>query len=168
MSQSQRVMRWQLILEEFGPDIKHIKGEDNVVADAISRLPMSEINEIEDEFLPLEDEEAEFPLDLHLVRKRVQTELNAVNSPLKKLINDKKSGYNINTIDNVELVTYEDKIYVPKSLHCKTLEWYHDYLNHPGGDRLYHTLQMVCYWKGMLTQAANFCKRCDDCQRHKP
>ena len=65
MSQSQRVMRWRLILEEFGPDIKHIKGEDNVVADAISRLPMSEHKEIEDEFFANEeDEEAEFPLDL--------------------------------------------------------------------------------------------------------
>ena len=53
MSQSQRVMRWQHILEEFSPDIKHIKGEDNVVADAISQLPMSEMNELEDEFLPL-------------------------------------------------------------------------------------------------------------------
>ena len=38
-SQSQRVMRWRLILEEFSPDIKHISGEENVVADAISRLP---------------------------------------------------------------------------------------------------------------------------------
>jgi len=37
--QSQRVMRWRLILEEFGPDIRQIKGEDNIVADAISRLP---------------------------------------------------------------------------------------------------------------------------------
>ena len=32
-------MRWRLILEEFGPDIQHIAGEQNVVADAISRLP---------------------------------------------------------------------------------------------------------------------------------
>ena len=39
LSQLQRVMRWRLILEEFGPDILHIKGEDNIVADAISRLP---------------------------------------------------------------------------------------------------------------------------------
>ena len=39
MSQSQRVMRWRLILEEFGPDIKHISGDENIVADAISRLP---------------------------------------------------------------------------------------------------------------------------------
>ena len=51
----------------------------------------------------------------------MQKELNEVNSTLKKLINDKKSGYNINTIDNVELVTYEDKIYVPKSVEQRTL-----------------------------------------------
>ena len=121
ISQSQRVMRWRLILEEFGPDIQHIKGEDNVVADAISRLPKSEINELEYEFLALEDEEAEFPLDLHLVRDQTQKELNAVNSTFKKIINDKKSGYNIKTIDNIEVVTYEDKLYVPKSLRRRTL-----------------------------------------------
>ena len=35
MSQSQ--------LEEFGPDhIRHIKGEDNIVTDAMSRLPTAE------------------------------------------------------------------------------------------------------------------------------
>ena len=27
-----------MILEEFGPDIRHISGKDNIVADAISRL----------------------------------------------------------------------------------------------------------------------------------
>ena len=39
LSQLQRVMRWRLILEEFRPEIIHIKGEDNVEADAISRIP---------------------------------------------------------------------------------------------------------------------------------
>ena len=102
MLQSQRVMWWRLILEEFGPDIQHIKGEDNIVADAISRLPTSEMNELQDEFLALEDEEAEFPLDLQLVRDQTQKELNTVDSPLNKLINDKKAGYNINTVDDVE------------------------------------------------------------------
>ena len=31
---TERVMRWRLILEEFGPELKYIKGENNVVADA--------------------------------------------------------------------------------------------------------------------------------------
>ena len=32
------VYRWRLLLEEYGPEIIYIKGEDNIVADAISRL----------------------------------------------------------------------------------------------------------------------------------
>ena len=39
LSESQRVMRWQLIIEEFGPNIQHIAGVDNIVADMLSRLP---------------------------------------------------------------------------------------------------------------------------------
>ena len=35
---SDRVYRWRLLLEEYGPDIEYIKGIDNTVADAISRL----------------------------------------------------------------------------------------------------------------------------------
>ena len=49
------------------------------------------MNKIESEFLLLEKEKAEFPLDLQLVQAQGQTELNVVNSPLKKLINDEKS-----------------------------------------------------------------------------
>ena len=47
VSQSQRVMRWRMILEEFGPDIRHIAGIDNVVADAISRLPTTATDQSE-------------------------------------------------------------------------------------------------------------------------
>ena len=39
-------MRWCLILEEFGPELKYIKSENNVVADALSRLEMSDNQEI--------------------------------------------------------------------------------------------------------------------------
>ena len=35
---SNRVHRWRLLIEEFGPDIRYIKGAANVVADALSRL----------------------------------------------------------------------------------------------------------------------------------
>jgi hypothetical protein len=33
-----RIARWRLLLEEFGPEYQHIAGKDNVVADALSRL----------------------------------------------------------------------------------------------------------------------------------
>jgi len=175
ISQSQRVMRWRLILEEFGPDIQHVKGEDNIVADAISRLPTTNEDPrdtrtdshglLELEQFALEENEA-FPLNLPLVRQAQQLELNN-NATLQKLINDTTSSYAMTTLDDVELITYESKIYVPLSLRQRTLEWYHYYLNHPGGERLYKTLNKVCYWKGMSNQATTFCKRCEVCQKHK-
>ena len=46
MFNTERVMRWCLILEEFGPELKYIKYENNVVAGALSRLNMNDNQEI--------------------------------------------------------------------------------------------------------------------------
>ena len=35
---SDRIARWRLLLEEYGPEYVHVKGQDNVVADALSRM----------------------------------------------------------------------------------------------------------------------------------
>jgi hypothetical protein len=40
-------MRW-LVLEEYGPELRYIKGEHNIVADALSRLDL-------DDSIPLAD-----------------------------------------------------------------------------------------------------------------
>ena len=40
---SDRVYRWRLIIEEYGPEIIYTKGINNNVADAISRLDFSPI-----------------------------------------------------------------------------------------------------------------------------
>ena len=39
-------MRWRLIIGEFGPELKYIKVENNVVADALSCLEISDNQEI--------------------------------------------------------------------------------------------------------------------------
>jgi hypothetical protein len=41
---SDRVMRWRLFIEEYSPDLRYIKGENNVVADALSCLPQQSIS----------------------------------------------------------------------------------------------------------------------------
>jgi transposase InsO family protein len=35
---SDRIIRWRLLLEEYGPEYVHVKGTDNIVADALSRM----------------------------------------------------------------------------------------------------------------------------------
>ena len=39
-----RVQRWRLLLEEYGVEIRYIKGGDNIVADALSRMKTHKIN----------------------------------------------------------------------------------------------------------------------------
>ena len=100
-----------MILEEFGPDIRHITGEDNIVADVISRLPTAENDQNENhtesqglvsKILPkmehsvLEDDEI-FPLYLSLVHRMQQKEINKRNSKFKQLLNKIDSKYNITT-----------------------------------------------------------------------
>ena len=42
----EHVMRWRLILKGFGPELKYIKGENNVIADSLSRLEVSDNQDI--------------------------------------------------------------------------------------------------------------------------
>jgi hypothetical protein len=41
-STSDRVMCWRLLIEEFGPEFRHIKGTHSLIADALSRLELDD------------------------------------------------------------------------------------------------------------------------------
>ena len=72
-------MRWRIILEEFGPELKYIKGENNVVADALSRLEKSPNQEIlniselygyDDKDMP----DSAYPIRYHDIAKAQETD----------------------------------------------------------------------------------------------
>ena len=76
---TERVMRWRLILEEVGPELKYIKGENNVVSDALSCLEMSDNQEIlniselygyDDKDLP----DSAYPIRYHDISKAQETD----------------------------------------------------------------------------------------------
>jgi hypothetical protein len=86
-----------------------------------------------------------FPLDLVEVQRLQNVELNKPDKVLHKLLQDPNSQWHWVTLDGVKLVMYQGKIYVPPALQKKTLDWYHHFLCHPGGQRLANTIASVCY-----------------------
>jgi len=117
---TERVVRWRLLLEEFGPRLTHVKGANDTVADALSRLETAEEELSAEAFAnELANEEEDFPTghplsyeetafrqkkDRALQNKfRTQPELH-----LKKLCAFSDSTH--------KLITKNDTIYVPKSL----------------------------------------------------
>ena len=184
LSESQRVMRWRLILEEFGPNIQHIAGEDNIVADGLSRLPTTKTDEkklcTDDWHLAKQffatarekqrqdpTEEFGFPLAISLVQREQEKEKKNPKSWLQIAEQKKLSGYTVEEIDDFLIFCHEGKIYVPEILRGRTLDWYHYFLEHPGGDRLSQTIGSIAYWPGLHHQAKQYAKRCKVCQTFK-
>ena len=72
-------MRWRIILEEFGPELKYIKGENIVVADALYQLEINDNEEIlnisnlygyNDKNLP----DSVYPIFYHNIAKAQETD----------------------------------------------------------------------------------------------
>ena len=131
---TERVMRWRLILEEYNPDLQYIKGENNIVADALSRLPMLDLDPspmkmeqfaFEDEDLPPDA----FPLNY----KTLMTHQQQDETLLQKAKANKQyalkmfcGGGKTNA-----LIVQNKKIIVPTTLQQRCVQWYHESLYHP-------------------------------------
>ena len=122
-------MRWRLILKEFGPELKYIKGEKNVVADALSRLEMSDNQEIlniselygyDNKDLP----DSACPICYHDIAKAQETD----SKLQQKLVSNK--DYTLDTFRGGDkdhrLISQNNKICLPAALQKKTVDWYHE------------------------------------------
>ena len=141
---TERVMRWRLILEEFVPELKYIKEENNVVADALSCLEMSDNQEIlniselygyDDKDLP----DSAYPIFYHDIAKAQET----ATKLQQKLVSHKY--YTLHNFSGGDkdhrLIFRNNKICLPAALQKTTVDWYHEMLCHPGETRIEHTLR---------------------------
>ena len=58
-------------------------------------------------------------------------------------IKDRGFSYCNQALENVDINSYDRKFYVPQTMRRLVLDWYHFYLNHPGGSILPETIREV-------------------------
>lgn len=83
------------------------------------------------------------------------------------MADDQNQRFAMKTVEGVELVHMNGKIYVPLSLRERIISWYHQFLVHPGRTRMEATIRQNFTWPGLTPQVDNYCKTCHECQLFK-
>jgi len=168
---SSRLVRWRMLIEEYGPEFRHIKGEKNVVADALSRLQMTPKQHDELKWEPEKDQMSYVTEEdiLEEVFPMSPKELFAHQQKDKSLLSKLKDDplYHTVKVEGKHLIHYKEKIVVPATLKERVMYWFHTYLVHPGSTRMLKTIQSTMYWSKMREDIDKYVKTCEVCQLTK-
>jgi hypothetical protein len=131
-------MRWRLVLEEFGPDLQCVKGENNVVADVLSRLDTDNEQEIFNVSECFGYDDDDLPPSSHPTRHEEIAKAQLDDPALQTKLRNHK-GHNENVFgggnEDHKLICRNNKTCLPKALQQKTTDWCHETLCHPGTTR---------------------------------
>ena len=173
---SERVLRWRLYCEEYGPILKYVPGEQNVVADALSRLELEQLPplvEKEAYYSIFDSYDTELQEDVHshpLTYKQLE-KAQQQDPQIKKALQDDKKNYHLHSFHGGgktwSLACYKDKIVIPKLLQKHVISWYHTLLCHPGINRTEESIAQHLWWPKMRDQITNYVTSCPTCQRNK-
>ena len=175
---TERVMRWRLIAEEFGAELRYIKGSHNVVADALSRLQLEPplateadpLIQDEPDTRPLHEAfgatnrllETMIPINFKHIQRAQQNDKSLLTKARTHADYATKS-FRGGGKDRL-LVVKNDKIVIPSTLQKELVQWYHTMLCHPGETRTEATIAQHFTWKGLRNNVHDICSKCHTCQ----
>ncbi|EGD73763.1 hypothetical protein PTSG_12319 [Salpingoeca rosetta] len=177
-----RWARWIELLNDYDLDIRYIKGKTNVAADAVSRIPDSDAQEITCAAISTAT-----PADLV---KRISNDIaeDEEFGPIYKALKNpdqtpppavaaKLSRFGLNDED---LLIYQEhpehpediplRWCIPETARVPLLAEFHDTptAGHQGIHRTHEALARHFYWPRMRQDVERYVRSCKSCQRHKP
>ena len=183
-----RQRRWIELIKDYECTIEYHPGKANVVADALSRRPMSSLSHLRAVHLPRLIELRSLGVRLELIDSgallatfhvrpvlidRIR-EFQIQDPQIMKLRSEVESGQR----GDLSLREREDGTVVMGQRLCvpdvgdvrrEIMEETHSsaYAMHSGSTKMYHTLKEHYWWKGMKRDIAEFVSRCLTCQQVK-
>jgi transposase InsO family protein len=153
------------MIEEFGPKIQYIKGSNNLVADALSRLPRVSSCPTEELFAAIQyDPLDDFPVTFAIISK-YQMEDREFQSSL--ISNPDRYDSRMMHHSAVVFQANSERIVIPVGLQHRIIKFYHDNLKHPGVTRTLQTIQQFMVWPKMQPSIEKYVNECGTCQRFK-
>jgi hypothetical protein len=158
---SRRQARWQEFLAEYDFEVVYVKGGENTVADALSRMPEGgeETPKTAAAVLTVSSD----PKISETVRNGYKTD-----SFCRKILENLESFPAIKVVDG--LIYIGSRLVVPRvgTIREDLFRAAHDTLGHFGFEKSYATLRSAYYWPRMRAELEGaYIPGCDTCQRNK-
>jgi hypothetical protein len=157
-----RKERWLAFLSEFDFEVRHIKGKENKVVDALSRRTngLFEISiggterDIEQRIISTSGNDEKY------IKTIAYLQGNAENLDITDL-----------SLDRNGLLRFKNRLYIPDSTELKLtiLDEVHKnpYSSHPGYQKMVTTLRKLFYWPNMKGETTEYLSKCLYCQKVK-
>ena len=147
------------LLSEFDFEIKHIKGKENRVVDALSRsmktIHLAAVSTCETD-----------------VKNRVRNaqEIDSFVQTVTLYLQQEPAGEKYEGYQMTEggLLTYKDRLYIPNCDDLKRFimdELKRPYTGHPGYQKMITATRKQFYWPGLKKDIAKYLAQCIECQQ---
>ena len=163
-----RQARWAEELCSYDFTIEHIKGKENIVADALSRRPdYQENTEATETTNLLREENGKL-----IVNKIMMVTTHINDEGLRERIKTSAKGHHRRDTlveDNEGYLRFKGMIFVPKNMEEETIRKHHDgnEHGHTGIARTMEKIQREYYFSGMYRKVKKYIAKCESCNKNK-